>query len=96
MSQRRPTPATDTSSPFSLSRRTLFAATAAAVPAGAVVLGSAPALADPSVTDGETRIVDVPLAEVPLVEVDGAQARDSRGAAGHHGGRDLARGHRRP
>ncbi|MDN6330204.1 MAG: N-acetylmuramoyl-L-alanine amidase, partial [Brachybacterium sp.] len=76
MSQRRPTPATDTSSPFSLSRRTLFAATAAAVPAGAVVLGSAPALADPSVTDGETRIVDVPLAEVPLVEVDGAQARD--------------------
>ncbi|WP_010532501.1 N-acetylmuramoyl-L-alanine amidase, partial [Brachybacterium squillarum] len=56
-----------------LSRRGLFAATAASVPATAVVAGTAPAWADP---EDETRIIDVDLADAATTTVDGTTVRE--------------------
>ena len=62
-----------------LSRRALFATTAAAIPAAAAVTLAPPAVADPTVTDGETRILDMPLADYELVDTDQGQARNLPG-----------------
>ncbi|MDO5662210.1 MAG: S-layer homology domain-containing protein [Brachybacterium sp.] len=56
--------------PRSLSRRGLFAATAAGAAAAPLMLAPV-AHADPDVTDGDTRIEDRPLVDAPDRDVDG-------------------------
>lgn len=72
MSEIRPS-APEVPSRRGLSRRGLFAATAATVPATAVVASTVPAWADP---EDETRIIDVDLADAATTTVDGATVRE--------------------